>query len=175
MDANPALLLFATFFNTLDMSLNRTTLLGNVGKDPEVRYLDSGVAVAQFSLATTVKGYTTQNGQQVPDRTEWHNLVAWRGLAQTIEKYVHKGDKLYVEGELRYRDYEGQDGIKRRTAEIYVEKMELLTPKGEGNPLPPMPEEPAAPQQQVTHKPAPQQPVQQQVDFSAGPGDGLPF
>ena len=163
------------FFNTLDMSINRTTLLGNVGKDPEVRYLDSGVAVAQFSLATTVKGYTTQNGQQVADRTEWHNLVAWRGLAQTIEKYVHKGDKLYVEGELRYRDYEGQDGIKRRTAEIYVEKMELLTPKGEGKPLPPMPEEPAAPQQQVAHKPAPQQPVQQQVDFSAGPGDGLPF
>lgn len=163
------------FFNTLDMSINRTTLLGNVGKDPEVRYLDSGVAVAQFSLATTVKGYTAQNGQQVADRTEWHNLVAWRGLAQTIEKYVHKGDKLYVEGELRYRDYEGQDGIKRRTAEIYVEKMELLTPKGEGKPLPPMPEEPAAPQQQVAHKPAPQQPVQQQVDFSAGPGDGLPF
>lgn len=175
MDANPALLLFATFFNTLDMSLNRTTLLGNVGKDPEVRYLDSGVAVAQFSLATTVKGYTAQNGQQVADRTEWHNLVAWRGLAQTIEKFVHKGDKLYVEGELRYRDYEGQDGIKRRTAEIYVEKMELLTPKGEGKPLPPIPEEPAAPQQQVTHKPAPQPPVQQQVDFSAGPGDNLPF
>lgn len=150
-------------------------MLGNVGKDPEVRYLDSGVAVAQFSLATTVKGYTAQNGQQVADRTEWHNLVAWRGLAQTIEKYVHKGDKLYVEGELRYRDYEGQDGIKRRTAEIYVEKMELLTPKGEGKPLPPMPEEPAAPQQQVAHKPAPQQPVQQQADFSAGPGGDLPF
>ena len=129
--------------------------MGNVGKDPEVRYLDSGVAVAQFSLATTVKGYTTQSGQQVPDRTEWHNLVAWRGLAQTIEKYVHKGDKLYVEGELRYRDYEGQDGVKRRTAEIYVEKMELLTPKGESKPLPPMPEEPATPQQTAT------KPVQQ--------------
>lgn len=160
------------------MSINRTTLLGNVGKDPEVRYLDSGVAVAQFSLATTVKGYTTQSGQQVPDRTEWHNLVAWRGLAQTIEKYVHKGDKLYVEGELRYRDYEGQDGVKRRTAEIYVEKMELLTPKGESKPLPPMPEEPATPQQTAT-KPvqqpaAPVQP-QQQIDFSAGPGDDLPF
>ena len=160
------------------MSINRTTLLGNVGKDPEVRYLDSGVAVAQFSLATTVKGYTTQSGQQVADRTEWHSLVAWRGLAQTIEKYVHKGDKLYVEGELRYRDYEGQDGVKRRTAEIYVEKMELLTPKGEGKPLPPMPEEPAAPQQQPVQQAAPQQPkpqAQQQMDFSAGPGDDLPF
>ena len=88
------------------MSLNRITLLGNVGQDPSVKYLDSGVAVAQFSLATTVKGYTTQSGQQIADRTEWHNLVAWRGLAQTIEKFVRKGDKLYVEGELRYRDYE---------------------------------------------------------------------
>lgn len=166
------------------MSLNRTTLLGNVGKDPEVRYLDSGVAVAQFSLATTVKGYTTQEGKTYPDRTEWHNLVAWRGLAQTIEKYVHKGDKLYVEGELRYRDYEGQDGVKRRTAEIYLDRMEMLAPKGEGKPLPPDPGEYAAPQHQP-HLPAqqsaaqqpktPVQPVQQQVDFSKEPGDDLPF
>ena len=162
------------------MSLNRVTLLGNVGKDPEVRYLDSGVAVAQFSLATTVKGYTAQSGQQVPDRTEWHNLVAWRGLAQTIEKYVKKGDKLYVEGELRYLDYEGQDGIKRRRAEIYLDKMEMLTPKGDSKPLPPMPEEPAAPQQTsqqpVQQPPKPQsQPAQQQMDFSAEPGDDMPF
>lgn len=166
------------------MSLNRTTLLGNVGKDPEVRYLDSGVAVAQFSLATTVKGYTTQSGQQIADRTEWHNLVAWRGLAQTIEKYVHKGDKLYVEGELRYRDYEGQDGVKRRAAEIYLDRMEMLTPKGEGKPLPPDPVEPAAPQHQnqqpvqqsaVQQPKTPAQPVRRQVDISAGPGDDLPF
>lgn len=157
------------------MSLNRVTLLGNVGKDPDVRYLDSGVAVAQFSLATTVKGYTAQSGQQIPDRTEWHNLVAWRGLAQTIEKYVRKGDKLYVEGELRYRDYEGQDGVKRRACEIYLDKMEMLTPKGDGKPLPPVPEEPAAPQQSA-QQPKPQsQPAQQQMDFSAGPGDELPF
>lgn len=169
------------------MSINRTTLLGNVGKDPEVRYLDNGVAVAQFSLATTVKGYTAQSGQQVADRTEWHSLVAWRGLAQTIEKYVHKGDKLYVEGELRYRDYEGQDGIKRRAAEIYIEKMELLTPKGEGKPLPPMPEEPAKTYEEpktpfgATGTKAPSQPVntvrpqQGQMDFSAEPGDDMPF
>lgn len=163
------------------MSLNRITLLGNVGKDPEVRYLDSGIAVAQFSIATTVKGYTAQSGQQIPDRTEWHNIVAWRGLAQTIEKYVHKGDKLYLEGELRYRDYEGQDGIKRRTAEIYAEKMELLTPKNEGKPVPPIPAEPAMQQHPVQHtasqptQQAPVQPAQQQMDFSAGPGDDLPF
>lgn len=162
------------------MSLNRVTLLGNVGKDPEVRYLDSGVCVAQFSLATTVKGYTAQSGQQVADRTEWHNIVAWRGLAQTIEKYVHKGDKLYAEGELRYRDYEGQDGVKRRVAEIYLDRMEMLSLKPEGRPLPPVPEEPAAtktapqPVKDAVAQPAPK-PVQQQVDFSNDGEDDLPF
>ena len=151
-------------------------MLGNVGKDPDVRYLDSGVAVAQFSLATTVKGYTSQSGQTVADRTEWHNLVAWRGLAQTIEKYVKKGDKLYVEGELRYREYDGQDGVKRRACEIYLDRMEMLTPKGEVKPLPPMPEEPARPQQAAPGQPKPQaHPVQQQVDFSADENDDMPF
>lgn len=161
------------------MSLNRIQLLGNVGKDPEVRYLDSGVCVAQFSLATTVKGYTAQSGQTVADRTEWHNIVAWRGLAQTIEKYVKKGDRLYVEGELRYNKYTGQDGVERRNADIYMEKMELLTPKSDGKPVPPVPEEPARAQQSsaqhVQQQPSAVQPAQQQVDFSAGPGDDLPF
>lgn len=159
--------------------------MGNVGKDPDVRYLDSGVAVAQLSLATTVKGYTTQSGQQIADRTEWHNLVAWRGLAQTIEKYVHKGDKLFVEGELRYRDYEGQDGVKRRTSEIYLDRMELLNPKTEGKPLPPDPGVPArasassdtaAPAQ--ASRPAtatPEPPQQGQMDFTETPNDDLPF
>ena len=153
--------------------------MGNVGKDPEVRYLDSGVAVAQFSLATTVKGYTTQDGKTYADRTEWHNLVAWRGLAQTIEKYVHKGDKLYVEGELRYRDYEGQDGVKRRMSEIYLDKMEMLTPKPDGKPLPPDPGVPTQPAQQAAPspvasdaKPAPS-PAQHQMDFKGD--DDLPF
>lgn len=159
--------------------------MGNVGKDPDVRYLDSGVAVAQLSLATTVKGYTTQSGQQIADRTEWHNLVAWRGLAQTIEKYVHKGDKLFVEGELRYRDYEGQDGVKRRTSEIYLDRMELLNPKTEGKPLPPDPGVPArasassdtaAPAQ--ASRPAtatPATPQQGQMDFTETPSDDLTF
>lgn len=159
--------------------------MGNVGKDPDVRYLDSGVAVAQLSLATTVKGYTTQSGQQIADRTEWHNLVAWRGLAQTIEKYVHKGDKLFVEGELRYRDYEGQDGVKRRTSEIYMDRIELLNPKAEGKPLPPDPGVPArASASSDTDAPAqasrpatatPAAPQQGQMDFTETPSDDLPF
>ena len=91
------------------MSVNKVILLGNVGRDPEVRYLDSGVAVATFSLATTERGYTLQNGTQVPDRTEWHNIVLWRGLAETAEKYVHKGDKLYIEGKIRTRSYVNEE------------------------------------------------------------------
>ena len=70
------------------MSVNKVILIGNVGKDPDVRYLDTGIAVATFSLATTDRAYTLQNGTQVPERTEWHNIVLWRGLAQTAEKYV---------------------------------------------------------------------------------------
>jgi single-strand DNA-binding protein len=111
------------------MSVNKIILLGNVGKDPEVRYLDSGIAVATFSLATSEKAYTLPNGTQVPERTEWHNLVLWRGLAETAEKYVHKGDKLYVEGKIRSRSYDDQAGVKRNIIEIFVDNMELLTPK----------------------------------------------
>ena len=111
------------------MSVNKVILIGNVGKDPEVRYLDSGVAVATFSLATTERGYTLQNGTQVPDRTEWHNIVLWRGLAQTAEKYVHKGDKLYIEGKIRSRSYDDLIGIKRTIVEIFADNMEMLTPR----------------------------------------------
>jgi len=112
------------------MSVNKVILIGNVGKDPDVRYLDSGVAVATFSLATTERGYTLQNGTQVPDRTEWHNIVLWRGLAQTAEKYVHKGDKLYIEGKIKSRSYDDQNGIKRTIVEIFADNMEMLTSRG---------------------------------------------
>ena len=112
------------------MSVNKVILIGNVGKDPDVRYLDNGVAVATFSLATTVRGFTLQNGTQVPDRTEWHNIVLWRGLAQTAEKYVHKGDKLYIEGKIKSRSYDDQNGIKRTIVEIFADNMEMLTPRG---------------------------------------------
>ena len=116
------------------MSVNKVILIGNVGKDPDVRYLDSGVAVATFSLATTERGYTLQNGTQVPDRTEWHNIVLWRGLAQTAEKYVRKGDKLYIEGKIKSRSYDDQNGIKRTIVEIFADNMEMLTPRGASQP-----------------------------------------
>lgn len=111
------------------MSVNKVILLGNVGKDPEVRYLDTGIAVATFPLATSDRAYTLANGTQVPERTEWHNLVLWRGLAETAEKYVHKGDKLYIEGKIRTRSYDDQTGAKRYVTEIFVDNMEMLTPK----------------------------------------------
>lgn len=104
-------------------------LIGNVGKDPDVRYYEQDQAVAQIRLATTEKGYTLQNGTQVPDRTDWHNIVFYRGLAKVVERYVHKGDKLYIEGRIRYRSYDDQKGIRQYVTEIIAENMEMLTPK----------------------------------------------
>ncbi|HBA12506.1 MAG TPA: single-stranded DNA-binding protein, partial [Bacteroidales bacterium] len=78
------------------------------------------------SLATSERGYTTQTGTQVPERTEWHNLVFWRGLAETVEKYVRKGDKLYIEGSIRNRSYDDQNGVRRYVTEIFVDNMEML-------------------------------------------------
>ena len=86
-------------------SVNKVILVGNVGADPEVRYLERGVAIANFNLATTERGYTMQNGTQVPDRTEWHSIVLWRNLAEWAEKYVRKSMKLYIEGKLQTRTW----------------------------------------------------------------------
>lgn len=109
--------------------MNKVMLIGNVGKEPDVRYYDRDQAVATFSLATTERGYTLQNGTQVPDRTEWHNVVLYRGLAKIAEKYVHKGDKLFIEGKIRNRSYDDQKGVKRYVIEIIADNMEMLSPK----------------------------------------------
>lgn len=114
------------------MSVNKVILVGNVGKDPEVRYLDKNVAVANFTLATTERAYTTQSGTQVPERTEWHNIVAWRGLAELAEKYIRKGGQLYIEGKIQTRSWE-KEGIKRYTTEIYAETIQLLGKKTENS------------------------------------------
>ena len=129
------------------MSLNKVQLIGNVGKDPDVRYLDNGVAVATFPLATTDRAYTLANGTQVPERTEWHNIVLWRGLAETAEKYVHKGDKLYIEGKIRSRSYDDQNGIKRYVVEIFADNMEMLTPRSAQQPQATSAPSASAPQQ----------------------------
>ncbi|MCR4919340.1 MAG: single-stranded DNA-binding protein [Prevotella sp.] len=109
--------------------MNKVMLIGNVGTEPEVRYVDRGLAVATLRLATTERGYTLPNGTQVPDRTDWHNVVLWRRLAEVVEQYVHKGDKLYVEGRLRYQTVDDPQGRRQYRTEIWAENMEMLTPK----------------------------------------------
>lgn len=104
-------------------------LIGNVGADPEIRYVEAGKAVARISLATTERGYTLPNGTQVPDRTDWHRVILWYKLAEIVEKYVHKGDKLYIEGRIRYSSYDDKQGQRRHITEIWADNMELLTPK----------------------------------------------
>lgn len=111
--------------------MNKVMLIGNVGKEPDIRYYVADQAVATFPLATTERGYTLPNGTSVPERTDWHNIVLWRGLAKIAERYVHKGDKLFVEGRIRYRSYDDQKGVRRFVTEIMVENMELLSPKSQ--------------------------------------------
>ena len=106
------------------MSVNKVILVGNVGKDPEIRHLDSGVAVANFPLATS-ETYIAKNGEKITT-TEWHNIVLWRGLAEVAEKYIKKKRQLYIEGRIRTRSYDDKDGNKRYTTEIYGDVMQML-------------------------------------------------
>ena len=110
------------------MSINKVILVGNVGNNPKVQTFSTG-NVAQFSIATTERGYTLQNGTQVPDRTEWHNLLAWGKTADVVAKYVHRGSKLYIEGKIKTRTYDDNKGQKRYLTEIHVDVLELLDPK----------------------------------------------
>lgn len=118
-------------------SLNRATLIGNVGKTPEIRTTNNGTKVAQFSLATTEPSYTNrQTGEVVPARTEWHSIVAWAGLAGVVEQYLPQGAQVYVEGIIRYRSYENEQGQKRYITEIVADNIVLLK---NGEPQPSQP------------------------------------
>lgn len=156
------------------MSLNKVMLIGNVGKDPDVRHLDTGVAVASFPLATTERGYTLQNGTQVPERTEWHNIVLWRGLADVAERYVHKGDKLYIEGKIKTRSYDDQNGIKRYVTEIFADNMEMLSPKSNANGNANPQGMPQPQQNNAAGAAQANEPLQQAGPFDGGTDD-LPF
>ena len=111
--------------------VNKVILIGNLGKDPEVRYLDSGVAVANFSLATT-ESYKNKEGERV-SQTEWHNVVLWRGLAEVAEKWLKKGSSVYIEGKIRNRKWEDKDGNTRYTTEILADNMTMLSKKDGGS------------------------------------------
>ncbi|MDR0412808.1 MAG: single-stranded DNA-binding protein [Dysgonamonadaceae bacterium] len=159
------------------MSVNKIILIGNVGKDPEVRYFDNGGAVANFSLATTERGYTAANGTQVPDRTEWHNIVLWRSLAEIAEKYIRKGSKIYIEGKIRTRSYDDQQGVKRYITEVWGDTLELLDRKPDGN-QPPFPEPPGTKAGVSQTKAQPSSPASNNdssPDLKSDEGDDLPF
>lgn len=110
--------------------VNKVILIGNLGKDPEVRYLEGGIAVANFTLATT-EVHKNRSGDKV-ESTEWHNIVLWRGLAEVAEKLLKKGMQVYIEGRLRTRAWDDKDGSKKRTTEIVGENLTILSKKSTG-------------------------------------------
>lgn len=154
------------------MSLNKIMLIGHVGKDPDVRSLSNGAKVASFPFATTDKAYTLQNGTQVPERTEWHNIIVWNRTAEVAEKYVHKGDKLYLEGKIRTRSYDDKNGNKHFITEIFVDYMEMLSAKPQQYTAPV--HQPVQSQQQSYQQNTNQQMPQYQTP-PPPPSDDLPF
>ena len=107
--------------------LNKAQVIGNMGSDPKISVANNGqTKIASFSVATTERGYTTQNGAQIPDKTEWHNIVCFGKLAEIVEKYLRKGAKVFVEGKMRTRSYEDKTGAKRTIMEINAEVIEML-------------------------------------------------
>lgn len=175
------------------MSLNKVMLIGNVGNDPEVRYLESNpqnpaanAKVASFRLATTER-YRDRSGE-LRENTEWHSIVVWRNNADVVEKYVHKGSQLYIEGKLRTRQWTDQTGNKRYTTEVVADSLQLLGKRpdsqGEGGaqgggyqggyaqqqPVQPQPQPQPQPQAPVSNVPAGFQP-----SAPAEPSDDLPF
>ena len=108
----------------MSKSVNQVILIGNVGKEPEIRVFENGIKVATFSVATSTGGYKKQDGTDVPEKTSWHNIIAWRGLADISEKFVHKGDKLTVIGSISYREYE-KDGVKKFITDILASDLVL--------------------------------------------------
>jgi len=110
--------------------VNKVILIGRLGKDPEVRNLDNGAVVANFSIATS-ESYKDRTTGEKKEITEWHNIVVWRGLAEISQKYLHKGDMVYIEGKLRTRSWE-KDGVTRYTTEIVADNMNMLSPKTGG-------------------------------------------
>ena len=168
-------------------------LIGNVGRDPEVRYLEGNVKVATFTLATSER-FKDRSGE-LRENTEWHNIVAWRANADVAEKFIHKGTQIYVEGRLRTRSYQDQSGVKKYTTEIQADTIQLLgrRPDADGAPQqggypsqggyqqrPAQPQGYSAPQTQGYSAPQPQSyAAPQQPAYTApvedAPGDDLPF
>ena len=106
------------------MAINKVILLGRVGKDPEIQQFDGGNK-ASFSVATTERGFTTRDGKEIPEKTEWHNIVCWKGLSTIVERFVKKGDLIYLEGKITTRSWDSDNG-KKYITEIVADNIELL-------------------------------------------------
>lgn len=141
--------------------MQKVILIGNLGKDPEVKSFENGGKVANFSVGVTERGYTTKDGKNIPEHTEWFNCVVRQsGLAGVAEQYLKKGNKVFVEGKMKTREYD-KDGQKKYLTELIVDSMELLTPKGDSS------------SSGQSAQPAPAQP--QAESFKQKEQDQLPF
>jgi single-strand DNA-binding protein len=152
------------------MALNKVLLIGNVGKDPEIRHLQGGASVATITLATSER-YKDRNGES-RELTEWHTIIAWRQLADLAENYIRKGSQIYVEGRIRSRSWDDQNGQKRYVTEIQADVIQLLGRRGDNagapQPLPQSPSQPHTPPQQTT-------PIVNPADLTDDGTDDLPF
>ena len=156
--------------------INKAILVGNLGKDPEMRYTPNGVAVCSFPMATS-ETYKDRNTGERVTQTEWHNIVIWRGMAETAEKYLRKGSQVYIEGKIKTRSWEDQQGQKRYTTEVVADVMQLLDrPNSSGGAAQPT-QAAAQPAQQAQPAAQPTAPAQPAVPAECGPhsADDLPF
>jgi single-strand DNA-binding protein len=113
-------------------SVNKVILVGNLGKDPEIRSIDTGIKVASFTLATS-EIYTDKNSGEKKELTDWHDIVVWRGLADVVEKYLKKGMKVYIEGKIKKKSWQDKEGNTRYNTEIIADQLTILSPRNEGS------------------------------------------
>lgn len=141
------------------MSVNKQIIIGNLGEDPKVRLFQDGSKSCRFTVAVTEKGYTMQNGTQVPEHTEWFNILVRGSKAGVAEQFLHKGDKVYIEGKTFTGEYQDQQSVTKRYTEVRCEVLELLTPKAQAQPQ----------QGNMPHQSGQQYQPQQAVQFAAQP------
>ena len=154
--------------------VNKVILIGNVGKDPEVRRLDNGAVVARFSLATSER-YKDKDGNQ-QENTEWHNVIVWRQLAEIAEKYVKKGTKLYIEGKVTYRKYTDTNGVEKYITDIVANNFQMLSSR-DSSPLPGAENEPGSSRRAdgSTNGSSPMSTAPKAEEVTDVAGDDLPF
>jgi len=153
--------------------VNKVILVGNLGKDPEIKYFESGVPKASFSLATS-ESYTTKSGEKV-DNVEWHNVIMWRGLAEVAEKYLKKGDSVFIEGKIRNRSWDDADGNKKYITEIETVNMVMLGRRSTNGSATPPPAAAPMPKSTVSAPPQPQHVETTPVENIQDIEDDLPF